>query len=108
MLVHTYATSCIRTSMRRHCLSRPTWRSLPVAECKCFLPCARYASIRTSSEPTLFGESVHYGIHLLGYLGRCNLPIGLSSWEDQVRNCAVAFGDPKRYVGQQQLWPSPL
>ena len=25
----------------------------------------------------LFGDSVHYEIRLLGYLGRCDLPIGL-------------------------------
>jgi hypothetical protein len=42
----------VRTSMRRHILSRPTWRSLRArAQRLCVL---RYASIRTSREPTLW------------------------------------------------------
>ena len=45
--------------MRRHCLSRPTWRLNFVAECNSSVPFARYASIRTVSESTLFGGSVH-------------------------------------------------
>jgi hypothetical protein len=52
-------------------------------------PCpSRYASIRTVSESTLLGDSVHYEIHLFGLpRRRCNLRIGLSSRKvDQVRN----------------------
>ena len=56
-----YARSCIPTPMRRHCLSKPTWRplcgernySLPFA--LCFYPNSRGA---------LSGSSVHYGIRL--------------------------------------------
>jgi hypothetical protein len=51
---------------------------------------SRYASIRTVSEST-FGDSVHYEIRLLGLLRCCNLPSGLSSRMDQVRNSAVTL-----------------
>ena len=46
----------------------------------------------------LVGNSVHRMRSVFSdYLRRCNLRIGLSSLRvDQVRNCAVAFRDPKR------------
>ena len=46
------------TSMRRHCLSRPTWRLCIMAERIGLCP-SRYASIRTLRELTPFGGSVH-------------------------------------------------
>jgi hypothetical protein len=56
----------MRTSMRRHCLSRPTWRPSVVAERN---GCSALRAMLLSAllgEPTLFGDSVHYGIHLFG------------------------------------------
>jgi len=46
--------------------SQPTWRLNLVAERNGFLPFARYASIRTFGELTLFGSPVHYEIRLFG------------------------------------------
>jgi hypothetical protein len=43
----------------RHCLSRPTWRPRRGRAKRLRMPFARYASIRTVSESTLFGGSVH-------------------------------------------------
>jgi hypothetical protein len=69
---HEVAGACARwlllrrTSMRRHCLSRPTWR--PPRDRGQRLLVLRYASIRTPGEPTLFGDSVHCEIHLFGLL----------------------------------------
>jgi hypothetical protein len=38
---------------------KPTWRLCIVAKRNSLGPFARYASIRTVSEPALFGDSVH-------------------------------------------------
>src|SRR5215218_8096947 len=53
----------MRTSMRRHCLSRSTWRQLCGGRNGSLCP-SRYASIRARSlgELTLVGSSAHYGI----------------------------------------------
>src|SRR5215208_417292 len=56
----------------------------------------------------LFGESVHYEIHLLGYLGRCNLPIGLSSWEDQVRTAQSPLVIRSAIPGKKSCGHPPL
>ena len=45
--------------MRRRILSRPTWRPRRGRAQRLRMPFARYASIRTVSESTLFGGSVH-------------------------------------------------
>ena len=68
--------------MRRHILSRPTWR--PYRDRAQLLLCpSRYASIRTFGEPTPRWLAVHYEIRLFGATQRrCDLPIGLSSRED--------------------------
>jgi hypothetical protein len=61
---------------------KPTWRLLAVAECNGFrMPFARYASIRTVSESTLFGGSVHRMRSVLARATKrcCNLPSGLYS-----------------------------
>src|SRR5215210_3307670 len=74
--------------MRRHILSRPTWRPYRWSSTTALCP-SRYASIRTLLVSLLFGDSVHCEIHLFGLLRRrCNLRSGLasSSWRvDQVR-----------------------
>ena len=44
--------------MRRRILSRPTWRPRR-GRAQRLVPFARYASIRTLSESTLLGGSVH-------------------------------------------------
>ena len=64
------------SSMRRHILSRPTWRVV-AAKPDGFCP-SRYASIRALSESTLFDGSVHYEIRLLGLIGCCNLLVAVS------------------------------
>src|SRR5215204_6995264 len=96
-----YSGSCIRTSMRRHCLSsrRGGPRSWPSAPASC--P-SRYASIRTFGEPALCGGSVHRMRSVFsGYLRRCYLPSGLSSCSraDRVRLRSRLLPDPKRYLG---------
>ena len=49
-----------RTSMRRHCLSRAdVAATVLVTECNGFECPSRYASIRTVSVSSLFGDSVH-------------------------------------------------
>ena len=47
---------CLRTSMRRHCLSRPTWRP-PRGRAQRLLPFAMLPSALSVS--LLFGDSVH-------------------------------------------------
>src|SRR5215218_7962611 len=87
------------TSMRRHILSRPTWRPYRWSSTTALCP-SRYASIRTLLVSLLFGDSVHCEIHLFGLLRRrCNLPIGLASSKrrvDQVRIAQSPYLDPKR------------
>src|SRR5215213_9290417 len=51
--------------MRRHCLSRSTWRQLRGGRNGSLCP-SRYASIRALGELTLVGSSAHYGIRLFG------------------------------------------
>src|SRR5215210_6185308 len=89
----------MRTSMRRHILSRPTWRPYRWSSTTALCP-SRYASIRTLLVSLLFGDSVHCEIHLFGLLRRrCNLPIGLASSKrrvDQVRIAQSPYLDPKR------------
>src|SRR5215210_1984431 len=88
-----------RTSMRRHILSRPTWRPYGWSSTTALCP-SRYASIRILLVSLLFGDSVHCEIHLFGLLRRrCNLPIGLASSKrrvDQVRIAQSPYLDPKR------------
>ena len=83
-----------RTSMRRHYLSRPTWRP----------PVERWSSVSFAMLPSallvslLFGDSVHYEILLFGLLRRrCNLRSGLSCLRrvDQVRMAQSPYLDPK-------------
>jgi hypothetical protein len=91
--------------MRRHCLSRPTWRPLYVVGTPTVLPFARYASIRTLGEPSL--------ALWLGAFDEIRLfePKALQSSErssfrvDQVHLRTRLMLDPKRYLGQQP-WPS--
>ena len=84
--------------MRRHCLSRPTWRPLhararQLCVLRAMLPSALLVSL-------LFCDSVHYEIHLFGLPSRrrCNLRIGLSCLRraDQVRTAQSPYLDPKR------------
>ena len=61
----------------------------------------RYASIRTVSESTLFGDSVHYEIRLfeLKALQSSDRP---SRRVDQVHLRSRLARDPKRFLGQER------
>jgi hypothetical protein len=62
-----------------------------VAQRNCFECPSRAMLLFALPVSPLFGDSVHYEILLLllGYLGRCNLPIGLpGGWAKSI--CAVA------------------
>ena len=67
----------------------------------------RYASIRTVSESTFFGDSVHYEIRLfeLKALQSSDRP---SRRVDQVHLRSRLARDPKRFLGQQRPWPSAV
>ena len=80
--------------MRRHRLSRPTWR--PPRGRAQRLRVLRYASIRTPGEPTLFGDSVHYEIHF-GLLKALQSSQRSLLFEDGPSSLgAVAFRDQER------------
>jgi hypothetical protein len=71
---------------------------------------SRYASIRTVSEPILFGDSVHYEIHLdSDYRRRCNLPSDLS-WlrMDQVRIAQSPYARSEAHSGNDSRGDPPL
>jgi hypothetical protein len=88
----------MRTSMRRHCLSRPTWRPLHAR--------ARQSSVSFAMLPfaisvsPLFSDSVHYGILLFGLIEDAAIFGSVSplrgGWT-KFATCAVALSlDPKR------------
>jgi hypothetical protein len=102
-----YAKSCIRTSMRRHCLSSRRGGYCWWPRRNCFLPFARYASIRTLGEP-LFGSSVHTMRSVFSSQRRCNLPSGLSSLRmDQVRMAQSPYARSEALSRARTApWPS--
>src|SRR5215212_3996294 len=79
--------------MRRHILSRPTWRPVSVAERNGF-SALRHASIRTLSELTIFGSSVHYEIRLFEL--KALQSSERSSWRVDQVHIAQSPLDPKR------------
>jgi hypothetical protein len=93
----------MRTSMRRHCLSRSTWRPLcgerncPVPFALCFYPHSRGAH-------TLLGGSVHMMRSIFsGATEALQSSERPSRRVGQVRNSAVASLDPKRIRAKEAV-----
>ena len=74
-----------RTSMRRHYLSRSTWRPL-CGGCNGSLCPSRYASIRTFGELTLVARCIMGSVLIRALPRRCDLLSGLPGRVDQVRS----------------------
>src|SRR5215213_5983869 len=89
--------------MRRHCLSRSTWRQLRGGRNGSLCP-SRYASIRALGELTLVGSSAIMGSVFSGRR-RCHLLSGLPGRVDQVR-IAQSPSEIRSAFGQQRPWPS--
>jgi hypothetical protein len=92
----------MRTSMRRHILSRPTWRP-PCGRAQRLVSFAMLPSALLVS--LLVGDSVHCEIRLFRALPRrCNLRIGLSSLGmDQVRMAQSPYARSEARSGKRSL-----
>jgi hypothetical protein len=97
-------TPYMRTSMRRHYLSRSTWRPLCGGRNGSLCP-SRYASIRALGELTLVVARRIMGSVFSGRR-RCNLLSGLPGRVDQVRISQSPSGIRSAFGHQRPSWPS--
>jgi hypothetical protein len=94
-----------RTSMRRHNLSRPTWRPSTWPSATAALCPSRYASIRTFGEP--FGDSVHMMRSvLIGAKGAAIFRAVFLMKGGPSSHGAVALCWIRSAIRQQEPWPS--